>query len=54
MAGADNFDATAPNQPVPRYSQARNEGSKRVAYFADILENEAVDKAIRNTTHPGH
>ena len=50
MAGADNFDATAPNQPVPRYSQARNEGSKRVAYFADILENEAVDKAIRNTT----
>ncbi|MBB4080821.1 aspartyl-tRNA(Asn)/glutamyl-tRNA(Gln) amidotransferase subunit A [Lewinella aquimaris] len=50
MAGADNFDATAPNRPVPLYSKATSEGPKRIAYFADILKNEKVDGVIRQTT----
>ncbi|WP_116126387.1 Asp-tRNA(Asn)/Glu-tRNA(Gln) amidotransferase subunit GatA [Lewinella sp. IMCC34183] len=50
MAGADGFDATAPNRSVPAYTAATSEGPRRVAYFADLLENEGVDAAIRQTT----
>ncbi|THH35497.1 Asp-tRNA(Asn)/Glu-tRNA(Gln) amidotransferase subunit GatA [Neolewinella litorea] len=50
MAGADRYDATAPNRPVPPYSAARSEGPYRIAYFPEVLENESVDAAIRQTT----
>ncbi|CAH1001271.1 Glutamyl-tRNA(Gln) amidotransferase subunit A [Neolewinella maritima] len=50
IAGADNFDATAPNKPIPLYSQASSEGPKRIAYFADLLESDALDPAIRVAT----
>lgn len=50
-AGADTYDATAPNKMVPFYSQSTPErGSQSIAYFADTLENEAIDPAIRAAT----
>ena len=49
MAGADNFDATAPSRAVPPYSQATSDGPRRIAFFPDVLENENVDAAIRKT-----
>ena len=50
MAGPDGFDATAPSREVPAYSQATSEGPKRIAYFPTVLENEKVDRVIRQTT----
>ena len=50
MAGADDFDATAPDRAVPPYRQATSSGARRIAFFPDLLENENVDAAIRNTT----
>jgi aspartyl-tRNA(Asn)/glutamyl-tRNA(Gln) amidotransferase subunit A len=50
MAEADNYDATAPNQPIPLYTKAKSEGPKRIAYFADNLTNEKIDPIIRKTT----
>ena len=50
MAGADNYDATAPNRPIPLYSKAKSEGPKRIAYFGDLLEGEGADPAIRTAT----
>lgn len=50
MAGADSYDATAPNRPVPLYTKARSEGAKRIAYFGDNIENEKIDPVIRQTT----
>ena len=47
MAGADNYDATAPNRPIPLYSKASSEGPKRIAYFAELLDNETIDAGIR-------
>ena len=49
IAGADSFDATAPNKEVPLYSQSTSDGPKRIAYFPEVLENESVDPAIRQT-----
>ena len=50
MAGADNYDATAPNKPIPLYSKASSAGPKRIAYFADLLDNAAIDPGIRQAT----
>ena len=50
MAGADDFDATAPDLPVPAYTKASSGAKRRIAYFADILDNEAVDQAIRDAS----
>ena len=47
-AGADAYDATAPNKLVPALSKvAPDTAPQRIAYFADLLENEAIDPAIR-------
>ena len=48
MAGADEYDGTAPNRLVPAYSRARNSGPKRIAYFAELLDNDAIDAPLRN------
>ncbi len=50
MAGADAYDATAPNKEVPLYSEAASEGPRRIAFFPEVLENEGVDPVIRQTT----
>ncbi|MCP9237363.1 Asp-tRNA(Asn)/Glu-tRNA(Gln) amidotransferase subunit GatA [Lewinella sp. JB7] len=50
MAGADNYDATAPNRPVPAYTRAESEGSKRIAYFPDVLNSKKLDGSIRKAT----
>lgn len=50
-AGADVYDATAPNKEVPLYSKDAPERSpQKIAYFADLLESEALDPAIRAAT----
>ena len=50
-AGADMYDATAPNKMVPFYSQSNVERSPQsIAYFPHVLENEAIDPAIRAAT----
>lgn len=47
-AGADAYDATAPNKTVPLYGrQEVDTRPQSIAYFADLLENEAIDPAIR-------
>ena len=50
MAGPDPYDATAPDREVPAYSTASDSATRRIAYFPDVLENENVDAAIRQTT----
>lgn len=47
MAGADEFDSTAPNRMVPFYHQHKSEGKKRIAYFPALLESEALDVSIK-------
>ncbi|PPK87223.1 aspartyl/glutamyl-tRNA(Asn/Gln) amidotransferase subunit A [Neolewinella xylanilytica] len=49
IAGADAYDATAPNREVPHYATATSDGPKRIAYFPEVLENERVDAPIRQT-----
>lgn len=47
-AGADAFDATAPNKAVPLYSKQPVTTEKQsIAYFADLLESEALAPEIR-------
>ncbi|MBC6992779.1 Asp-tRNA(Asn)/Glu-tRNA(Gln) amidotransferase subunit GatA [Neolewinella lacunae] len=47
-AGADPYDATAPNKEVPLYAKADPDRSpKKIAYFADLHSSEAIDPAIR-------
>lgn len=48
-AGADVYDATAPNKILPAYSKQPVEtGPQSIAYFADLMESEALDPAIRS------
>lgn len=50
-AGADAYDATAPNKMVPLYSKSNPErGPQRIAYFPSTLDNEAIDPEIRAAT----
>jgi aspartyl-tRNA(Asn)/glutamyl-tRNA(Gln) amidotransferase subunit A len=47
-AGADMFDATAPNKILPAYSQqAVDTKPQSIAYFADLMESEALSPEIR-------
>jgi aspartyl-tRNA(Asn)/glutamyl-tRNA(Gln) amidotransferase subunit A len=47
-AGADAYDATAPNKMVPTYSKQDVETSQQsIAYFADLMESEALAPEIR-------
>lgn len=51
IAGADEFDATVSIEPVPKYSEtAESTGKKRIAYFAEALNNEAIDPIILHAT----
>ncbi|RMF24918.1 MAG: Asp-tRNA(Asn)/Glu-tRNA(Gln) amidotransferase subunit GatA [Bacteroidetes bacterium] len=50
IAGPDDFDATAAQSPVPPFSQARWEGSARIAYFPEMLEHRGLDPEIRAAT----
>ncbi|WP_020566844.1 Asp-tRNA(Asn)/Glu-tRNA(Gln) amidotransferase subunit GatA [Neolewinella persica] len=48
-AGADAYDATAPNKIVATYSkQAVETGPQSIAYFADLMESESLAPEIRN------
>lgn len=47
-AGADTYDATAPNKVVPFYSTHTPDRSPQsIAYFADLLESEALAPEVR-------
>lgn len=50
ISGADDFDSTVSQQPVPAYSkELAAPGEKyRIAYFKESLENPALDPAIRD------
>ncbi len=48
MAGEDGNDATSAAEVVPSYSSMlHDEGSKRIAWYPQVLENEKVDPEIR-------
>ncbi|MFT5998001.1 MAG: aspartyl-tRNA(Asn)/glutamyl-tRNA(Gln) amidotransferase subunit A [Neolewinella sp.] len=48
-AGADAYDATAPNKVVAIYSkQAVDTGPQSIAYFADLMKSEALAPEIRS------
>lgn len=50
-AGADEFDATAPNKMVPFYSKSDPERKPQsIAYFESTIDNEAIDPVIRAAT----
>lgn len=47
MAGADEFDATAPQLPVPAYSASEDmERPARIAYFPQIMEADKLEPAL--------
>ncbi|TXF89587.1 Asp-tRNA(Asn)/Glu-tRNA(Gln) amidotransferase subunit GatA [Neolewinella aurantiaca] len=47
-AGADMYDATAPNKLLPTYSkQDVDTQPQSIAYFADLMESEAIAPEIR-------
>jgi aspartyl-tRNA(Asn)/glutamyl-tRNA(Gln) amidotransferase subunit A len=50
IAGDDQFDATASTQDVPSYSaklKEKNDKGYRIAVLRDTIENDGVDKEIR-------
>ncbi len=50
IAGADEFDSTVSNEPVPAFSQLAeipSNKSYRVAYFRQVLEHPGLDPLIR-------
>ncbi|MBV9986337.1 MAG: Asp-tRNA(Asn)/Glu-tRNA(Gln) amidotransferase subunit GatA [Chitinophagaceae bacterium] len=52
IAGADEFDSTVSQQPVPKYSQQLSDDQKtyRIAYFSEALENPGLDPQIKAQT----
>ncbi|MFT4687160.1 MAG: aspartyl-tRNA(Asn)/glutamyl-tRNA(Gln) amidotransferase subunit A [Neolewinella sp.] len=47
-AGADRYDATAPNKALPAYSeQPVDSKPQSIAYFEDLMESEALAPEIR-------
>ncbi len=49
MAGSDEYDSTAAQTPVPKYtSSPKNSGKKSIAYIQEILESDGVDQEIKN------
>jgi aspartyl-tRNA(Asn)/glutamyl-tRNA(Gln) amidotransferase subunit A len=51
MAGADDFDATASQQPVEAYSQMlAPKKNYKIAYFAEALNSPGLDPEIREKT----
>jgi aspartyl-tRNA(Asn)/glutamyl-tRNA(Gln) amidotransferase subunit A len=48
MAGADEYDSTLSQQPVPAYTKALQlNGRPKIAYLKDCLEKEGLDPEIR-------
>ena len=53
IAGADDFDSTVSQQPVPAYTTALKDTAprtKRVAYFKETLSHPGLDPAIKKQT----
>ncbi|WP_114793085.1 Asp-tRNA(Asn)/Glu-tRNA(Gln) amidotransferase subunit GatA [Niabella yanshanensis] len=49
MAGADDFDSTVSNTPVPAYSRELETGKKyKIAYFPEALSHPGLDPEISN------
>lgn len=47
MAGADDFDSTVSNEPVPAYSKELETGKKyKIAYFPEALSHPGLDPEI--------
>ncbi|MEM7572768.1 MAG: Asp-tRNA(Asn)/Glu-tRNA(Gln) amidotransferase subunit GatA [Bacteroidota bacterium] len=52
MSGADEFDATAPQLPVPAYSISKQmDRPARLAYFPQIMEADKLDPALATSLH---
>jgi aspartyl/glutamyl-tRNA(Asn/Gln) amidotransferase, A subunit len=52
IAGNDDFDSTASQQPVPAYSSLTHQNKKyKIAYFKEALNNAALDKEIAASVH---
>jgi aspartyl-tRNA(Asn)/glutamyl-tRNA(Gln) amidotransferase subunit A len=48
IAGADDYDSTVSNEPVPGYSNAKDENKKyRIAYIRETIESPALQAEIR-------
>jgi aspartyl-tRNA(Asn)/glutamyl-tRNA(Gln) amidotransferase subunit A len=48
MAGADEFDSTASQRPVPAYSQQLTfDGKAKIAYFHSVIEHKSLDPGVR-------
>ncbi|TLV00657.1 Asp-tRNA(Asn)/Glu-tRNA(Gln) amidotransferase subunit GatA [Dyadobacter luticola] len=51
MAGADDFDSTVSEKPVPAYTSALNwTGKARIGYIQEAIESEAISYEIRQQT----
>lgn len=50
IAGADNYDSTASQKPVPSFSKELNNSEKRfrIAYLKDCLENPGLNPVIKS------
>ncbi|RYY19464.1 MAG: Asp-tRNA(Asn)/Glu-tRNA(Gln) amidotransferase subunit GatA, partial [Sphingobacteriaceae bacterium] len=49
MAGSDDYDSTAAQNPVPKYtSSPKNTAKRSIAYIQEILESNGVDQEIKN------
>lgn len=47
ISGADAFDSTVSQQPVPAYaSRLRSDGKYKIAYFPEALEHKSLDAEI--------
>jgi aspartyl-tRNA(Asn)/glutamyl-tRNA(Gln) amidotransferase subunit A len=50
MAGADEFDSTLSQQPVPDYSkEIVQSGKKKIAYLQEALSSPGVDDDVKNS-----
>ena len=48
MAGADEYDSTASQKPVPAYSSSLEfEGKARIAYFNSAMDHKSLDPEMR-------
>ena len=51
MAGADDFDSTVSERPVPSYSQNLSLNKKlKIGYLREGIESEGVDESIKQAT----
>ncbi|MEO0787291.1 MAG: Asp-tRNA(Asn)/Glu-tRNA(Gln) amidotransferase subunit GatA [Bacteroidota bacterium] len=46
MAGPDQWDATAPDLPVPQLTQAEGPQSAKIAYFPQLLNSSRLDPSL--------